>query len=194
MESFGPVWLGVVIAAVITALVTTAGWFVNHARERQLEEQRRREKIIDLQKALLAEVRTHRRELEEDEKQDGGYMPRLQRLHGTFTQDAQFKPIVPLEKHDTVFSALVGEIHLLPGNVVEPVVAYYAKLATLSAFIADLREGELRKMPAPRLMTAFRDMVAVKVRTLVLAKEAEAALEGGVARLERHGRWISTRA
>jgi hypothetical protein len=181
----GPVWIGVVIAAIITAAVTATGWFVTHARDRAAQARQRAEKSIDLQKALRAEIRAHIAELEEDAALMGGFDAQLDALEAALADDPAYRPIVPKEKHDAVFSALVGEIHLLPTETVDPVVTYYAKLATLTAFIDDLRVGPLSAAPGARLGAIYADLLGLKLTTLARARAAEAALTGGVAAMAR---------
>jgi hypothetical protein len=192
MDGLGPVWIGVVIAAIITAAVTAAGWFVTHARDRAARARLRAETSIDLQKALRAEIRAHVAELEEDAALMGGFDAQLDALEAALADDPDYRPIVPKEKHDAVFSALVGEIHLLPTETVDPVITYYAKLATLTAFIDDLRVGPLSAAPGARLPAIYADLLGLKLTTLARAREAEAALTRGVAEMAREA-GISTR-
>ena len=45
-----------VVAVIISSLVTIAGWYATHQSERRLEAARRRERIQDIQTALLADI------------------------------------------------------------------------------------------------------------------------------------------
>lgn len=185
MGGLGPVWIGVVIAAIITAAVTASGWFVTHARDRATQARIRALKSIDLQTALRAEIRAHVAELEEDAALMGGFDAQIDALVTALAGDPDYRPIVPKEKHDAIFSALIGDIHLLPSAAVDPVVTYYSKLATLTAFIDDLRVGPLSTAPGDRLPAIFTDLLALKLRTLERAREAEQALTLGVAETGR---------
>ena len=50
-------WIGpAIIAAIVSGIVSAAGWFVNSWQERRLEKGRREEKVHDYQVALRAEI------------------------------------------------------------------------------------------------------------------------------------------
>ena len=53
-------WIGpAIVVAVISALVTAAGWLVAHRQTMRAEALRRRERVVDVQTALRAEIRSH---------------------------------------------------------------------------------------------------------------------------------------
>jgi hypothetical protein len=53
------------IAAIVSAAVTALGWYAGHWSERRLESQRRIERIVDAQTALLAEIESNLTRYEE---------------------------------------------------------------------------------------------------------------------------------
>ena len=65
-----------VAAALVTALVgggvVAAGWFWTHALSRRRDRQLREERVTDLQRALLAEIRAHVAALEGQTLDDAG--------------------------------------------------------------------------------------------------------------------------
>lgn len=172
---FGPVWIGAVIAAVISSAVTALGWIVSHRREGEAEARRRRERIVDVQKALRAEVANYAAQLEEVDLAE-----HLDGVLAAMRRDPGFVPFVPRESFDTVFRALVADIHLLPGGAVEPVVRYYAHLIGLAAFADDLRSPEFRGLMPERRSAMFSHFIAMKVKALDYAREADAALAKGI--------------
>ena len=53
------------IAAIVSAAVTALGWYASHWSEKRLESQRRIERIVDVQTALLAEIESNLTRYEE---------------------------------------------------------------------------------------------------------------------------------
>ena len=171
----GPVWIGAVIAAVISSGVTAIGWIVSHRREGEAEARRRRERIVDVQKALRAEVANYAAQLEEVDLAE-----HLDGVIHAMRRDPAFVPFVPRESFDIVFRALVSDIHLLPSGAVEPVVRYYAHLIGLAAFADDLRSIAFRDLVPERRAEMFGDFIQMKVKALDLARSAEQALHRGI--------------
>jgi hypothetical protein len=98
--------------------VTAAGWYVAHQQEARREAAKRRERIRDVQTAIRAEIRAnpfHGLDLE---------------AHGALiiakmSSDPTFVPFVPRQVPTFVIDALIGEIHILPTEVIDPVILYY---------------------------------------------------------------------
>jgi hypothetical protein len=58
-------WIGpAIVAALIGCLTTMLGWSVSYRQLRNLETARRKEKIVDYQTALRAEIRSYRARFE----------------------------------------------------------------------------------------------------------------------------------
>lgn len=172
---FGPVWIGAVIAAVISSGVTALGWIVTHRREGRAEARRRLERMVDVQQALRAEVANYAAQLEEVDLAE-----HLDGVLAAMRSDPAFVPFVPRETFDTVFRALIADIHLLPGGAVEPVVRYYAHLIGLSAFAEDLRSREFATLTPERRAAMFSHFIAMKIKALDYAREADTALRRGI--------------
>ena len=172
---FGPVWIGAVIAAVISSGVTALGWIVTFRREGRAEARRRAERTVDVQKAVLAEVANYAAQLEEVDLPE-----HLEGVLAAMRHDPDFVPFVPREAFDTVFRALIADIHLLPSGAVEPVVRYYAHLIGLAAFADDLRSADFRALVPERRSAMFTHFIAMKIRALDYAREADAALRRGL--------------
>ena len=61
-------WVGpAIIAAVISSLVSAAGWYVSYWTTIQTDHRRRREKVRDFQIALRAEIRSELHDLRTDD-------------------------------------------------------------------------------------------------------------------------------
>ena len=171
----GPVWIGAVIAAVISSAVTALGWIVTHRREGAAEARRRLERTLDVQTALLAEVANYAAQLDEVDLPE-----HLDGVLAAMRADPDFVPFVPRECFDTVFRALLTDIHLLPAGAVEPVVRYYAHLIGLAAFADDLRSAAYRDLVPERRAAMFRHFIAMKITALDYARDADAALRRGI--------------
>jgi hypothetical protein len=187
--ALGPVWIGAVIAALISSLVTALGWIVSHNRESAAERRRRRDKIIDMQKALRAEIATYADQLRETDLPS-----HLAVMVSAMEADPAYVPLVPRESHDTVFHALVADIHMLPSGAVEPVVRFYTLLIGVASMAEDLRGASFRKLPVERRVRMYRHFIEMKVRAAERAAEAEAALQAGIKRALDPDPWISTPA
>jgi len=100
-------WLGpAVVAAIVAASVS---WL----REVWFERRRRRERVLDLQIALVAEIRAYQLVLERDDLAFfGEEMDR--RIRGRGDGEGRFVPFVPKERNDTVFSPRPAAHHPLP--------------------------------------------------------------------------------
>jgi hypothetical protein len=185
--ALGPVWIGAVIAAAISSLVTALGWIVSHNRESAAERRRRRDKIVDMQKALRAEIAAYA-----DQLREADLPSHLAAVLEAIDADPAHVPLVPRETHDTVFRALVADIHLLPSGAVDPVVRYYSHLIGVTSMADDLRGPTFRKLPSDRRARMYRHFIQMKVRAIERAEAADAALREGIARAENPDPWIST--
>lgn len=167
-----------VVAALVTALfgggVVAAGWFWTHALSRRRDKLLRNERIADIQRALLAEIRAHVVALE-GQRDTGG----LQSL--TMITDEDYLPILPHDANDRIFRAIVEEVHMLPEWAIDPVVRYYRLLAVRAALAQDIRSNA--KDYPRRAAEMFRDYILLNEETLETGLDAmevlTASLKGG---------------
>ncbi len=154
-----------VLGAVIGILLTNALTLIYDWR-------RRKERIRDVQTSLRAEIRSHRRWLEsfDEEKREGGAAVKVKEP-GDF-----FAPFIPREVDTFVFDAIVAEIHILPGTVIDPATLYYRQMKALQAFAEDLRTEKFDRLSTPRKVEMYDDYLDMGVYALELADEAMAAL------------------
>ncbi|WP_374636341.1 hypothetical protein [Paracoccus sp. (in: a-proteobacteria)] len=167
-----------VIAALVTALVgggvVAAGWFWTHALSRRRDKLLRSERINDIQRALLAEIRAHVVALERQSDADGwrDMAP---------ISDEDYLPILPHDANDRIFRAIVEEVHMLPEWVIDPVVRYYRLLAVRAALAQDIRSNA--KDYPRRTAEMFRDYLLLNDETLETGLDAmeilTASLHGG---------------
>lgn len=167
-----------VIAALVTALVgggvVAAGWFWTHALSRRRDKLLRGERINDIQRALLAEIRAHVVALERQSDADGW-------RDMTPISDEDYLPILPHDANDRIFRAIVEEVHMLPEWVIDPVVRYYRLLAVRAALAQDIRSNA--KDYPRRTAEMFRDYLMLNDETLETGLDAmeilTASLHGG---------------
>jgi hypothetical protein len=164
-------WIGpAIIAAVISAIVTAAGWFASHASTRRLEAARRNERIQDVQTALRAEIRSQPPRLRLFAEQQAAALIDAVRNSG-------LTPFVPREPGSFVFEAILAEIHILPTEVIDPVIYYYKQVAALTLFAEDLRSERFDGLGPDRKTAMYSDYIAMGVYALELADKAIDALE-----------------
>lgn len=170
-----------VAAALVTAIVgggvVAAGWFWTHALSRRRDRQLRDERVADIQRALLAEIRAHVAALE------GQTLDDAQAREAMVARLAQGRhvPILPHDANDRIFRAIVEDVHILPEWAIDPVVRYYRLLAVRSALAQDIRANA--KDQPERATEMFRDYLTLNDETLVTGRRAmiilTASLEGG---------------
>ncbi|MCF3974639.1 hypothetical protein [Paracoccus salsus] len=131
-----------VAAALVTAIVgggvVAAGWFWTHALSRHRDRVLRDEQVSDIQRALLAEIRAHVAALEQQQAGDSSSVSQALRQR---LLDDRHVPILPHDANDRIFRAVVEQVHILPENVIDPVVRYYRLIAVRVALAQDIRRS-----------------------------------------------------
>lgn len=172
-------WIGpAIIAAGISSLVTATGWVVAHRRETRAEQRRRVEKIVDLQKALRAEIQSHAAQLVESRLNE--HLADMVDRMTAAPRSKPFVPFVPKDAHDTVFRSVVREIHLLPTETVEPTVAYYSHIVATASLAEDLRGPQYQALSLERRIALYTHFIGMKARSLTRARFALAALDAAL--------------
>ncbi|RLJ60388.1 hypothetical protein BCF46_0587 [Litoreibacter meonggei] len=157
--------------AIVGGLFLAVGWVYNGHRNRLRERRRRLEKMQDVQTALIAEIDHYVVTLKQFD-----LTATWQRIVGAMEDDDSYTPVVPSERNDTVFSALVAEIHLLPEEVIQPVVGYYNQVFAVDAIIDDLRSDLFREMDQVQRIGMYTDYIALKQEALARGETALRAL------------------
>lgn len=165
-------WIGpVIIASAIAGMVNVLGWFMAGRRDRQREGRRRREKRVDIATALLAEI-THYRDalvfFDLDEVWES--------VTEQMSDDEDYMPVIPSERNDTIFTAILPDIHILPESVIQPVTRYYNQVFAIDAIIEDLRSASFREEPYRTRLTAYTDYISLKKQALADGDSAIVAL------------------
>lgn len=170
------IWNERVIAALVTAIVgggvVAAGWFWTHLLSRRRDVLLRRDRVNDMQRALLAEIRAHVVVLER-QTADTAYETVMDRM-----LSEGYAPILPHDANDQIFRAVVGDVHMLPETTIDPVVRYYRLLTVRSALGQDVRR-HLSDDP-DRAARMFLDYVAIESETLLTGREAVNQLTAGL--------------
>ena len=166
-------WVGpAIIAALVSALVSAAGWFVSSWQVQRLEAHRRAEKVHDYQVALRAEIASDLFNLQTSNRNE------IRReVEEAFRADPNYQPFVPHVARNVVFEQIVTEIHVLPGDVISSVIAYARLRQSLEHFIEDLRGAIANKLPPTRLALMMADYLEILDRLEKLAIAAVTQLD-----------------
>ncbi|MET0481969.1 MAG: hypothetical protein ABWZ27_03525 [Aestuariivirgaceae bacterium] len=109
-------WIGpAIVAALIGCLTTMLGWSVSFRQLKNLETVKRRERIVDYQTALCAEIRSYRARLRQVDLQAHRH-----EVVEHMRTDVLYIPFVPLEEPHHIFQGIAREIHILPAEVIDP--------------------------------------------------------------------------
>ena len=174
---YGSTMIGpALVAAVIAAFVTMIGWYVAYQRERRLENGRRAERIRDCKIALRAEISCHvPRWILQDDSEHVEEMAK--QITAGADQTPPFTPFVPKETGNPAFEAIVGEIQILPGDVIEQVIRYYQQVDVIAQLAEDMRGERYAALEAERKIDVYRDFIELRSEAGRLAIDAIDALE-----------------
>lgn len=161
--------------AVIAGVFLAAGWWVVAFQNRKRDANLRAERVRDVQRALFAEIRAYLAVLKRDDV--GAYGAQM--VDHILGQPGYF-PVIPTERNDAIFRAIVGEIHVLPRDTVDPIVLYYSQLNAIGAMIADLRELDVAKIGAERAASMYRDYISMKIEAMELGDTALEAIRANI--------------
>ena len=165
-------WIGpVIIAAAIAAMVNVLGWFVGSWRDRRADDRRRQEKQNDMATALLAEITHYRDALAFFDLDDV-----WDRVNAKMAEDASYIPFIPSERNDTIFKAVLSEIHILPEPVIQPITRYYNQVFAIDAIIEDLRSDAIKSAPQKLRQAVYTDYISLKKQAYEDGNSAISAL------------------
>ncbi|QRZ14642.1 hypothetical protein JWJ88_16860 [Paracoccus methylovorus] len=119
--------------AFVAGLFIATGWWVVAFQNRRRDAKLRAERVDDMQRALLAEIRAHVVSLE-NQRLDSREIPDTVRR----IRDDGFIQMLPDNSNDRIFSALIEDVHILPALVIDPVVTYYRQIALMRSFETEL--------------------------------------------------------
>jgi hypothetical protein len=169
-------WIGpALIAAVISSLVTAVGWLVNYRTSLGLEKERRLEKVRDFQIALRAEIRSELHHLKEENLASD-----LKSIEERYAKSKTYSVFAPRLARHLVYESFVGQIHVLPERVIDPLILYARQRQLLDQFAADMRSDRFLKITQERQLEMYRDYVAVTRYFVTLANEALTAINASL--------------
>lgn len=167
-----------ILAAIVSAAVTALGWYASHWSQQRLDDKRRIEKIVDVQTALLAEIESNLTRFDEidlDKHADqmvGRIMQKASR--------ANFTPFVPRYATEIIFEAMLADIHILPTETIDDVVAYYKQEYKLRELVEDLRSSRYQEIEQDRKARIYRDYVWQIKTALITGEQARNALRSSL--------------
>jgi hypothetical protein len=161
--------------AVIAGLFLSIGWWVVALQNRRRDANLRAERVRDVQRALFAEIRAYLAVLKRDDVASYGAD-----IVDKILSEPGYFPVIPTERNDAVFQAIVGEIHVLPRDTVDPIVLYYSQLNAIVAMIEDLRQLDVIRIGAERAASMYRDYISMKIEALELGDNALAAIRANI--------------
>ena len=168
-------WVGpAIIAALVSALISAAGWFVTSWQAQRSEARRRGEKVHDFQVALRAEIASDLLGL-----QVGSRAEMLEALKKALDQNPTYRPIIPRLASNAVFGEVLRELHVLPAEVIAAVINYQRLRQSIELFVEDIRS--VSEVSGNRLLLMTSDYVDMLNRLEILAINAVAALERSLA-------------
>lgn len=158
--------------AVIAGLFVAVGWLVNGWQNRRTAARLRAERLRDVHRALYAEIGTTTVNMGSAAALEEAGEDLIRRMEA----DKDFVPFIPREHGDRMYGAIVAEIHILPRQTIDPVVAFYSQLKALETFTDDMRGEGFRQMSPDRRITMYRDYIAMKQQLFQFGKYATAMI------------------
>ena len=180
--------------AVVAGAFLAAGWIFNGWQNRRAASRLRAEKLRDYHRAIYAEIGANLANLWDTAELEGYRDQLVERMR----EDPSFVPFIPIERHDTVFDALIADIHILPRQTIDPIVIYYAQLKSVAALAADMRADAYARMEPARRILMYQDYIAMKVQLLAFGRYANALIDafsrGGKEAADEKAARINSRA
>lgn len=154
LEWVGPLLNPTVVASLVAAAVAVLAWPVNDLLNRRRARGLRIERVNDVQRALLAEIRAHVVSLEMQRVDAAEAQSLIQKLReGGYIHPAA------AEANDRIYSAILEEVHVLPHWVIDPVVTYYRQIAVMAAMARDVqRQIEINPSRAADMFADYLEM------------------------------------
>jgi hypothetical protein len=144
--------------AVLAGAFLAMGWLVNGWQNRRERRALRAERLRDAHRALFAEIRAYLSQLVSRDALEEYRDEIVARMRA----DPGFVPLVPRERADRVFAALIEEIHILPRVTIDPLVTYYSHLHAIEALADDMRAEGFAALPQERRIALYEDYIRMK--------------------------------
>lgn len=159
--------------AVLGGAFLAAGWIATFVFREMGALIDRRQTGVDLQLALLAEIRGYADVLDDGplEQNQAEVARRVAQGQKTF-----FPSISPPK----IFDVLSSKIDCLPGPVIQPVIDFYALLSDLRLFVEDFRDEGFEDLDDAHQILAYQDYLGMRSVGVSYANEAVLSLEKSI--------------
>lgn len=192
-------WIGVPVqAAFVGGAFVAAGWIVSGWQTRRAAATLRAERTRDVHRALYAEIGTNLANLWDEAQLDAYAAPIVARMRA---EGEGFIPFIPVEQNDHLYEKIAAEIHILPRQTIDPVVAYYSQVRAIAALATDMRAAAFAGLAADRRIDMYLDYIAMKKQALAFGRHANTMItayaRGGARAADAEARRaaaVSTRA
>jgi hypothetical protein len=161
-----------IIAALVSGIVSVAGWWVTFRTSMRIEQMRRDEKVHDFQVALRAEIASDLLNTEVIDR-----AAHLDGIRKRYETEAGYSVFVPYMASNAIFESIVKDIHILPGEVIAPIVDYARLRQTVEKFVLDLRADKFAQLSNDRQLAMYSDYLGTLDRVEALAEHAVAAID-----------------
>ena len=148
--------------AILAGAFVATGWLVNGWQNRREAAALRAERLRDVHRAIFAEIASYLANLDSVEALSAYRDKMIARMRA----DETFAPLIPRERNDTIFRALIEEIHILPRVTIDPLVSYYNQLFAIEALIDDMRGERFKTLEQERRIAMYSDYIDLKIQAL----------------------------
>ncbi|WP_375450277.1 hypothetical protein [uncultured Devosia sp.] len=154
------------LGIVLTGLLAVLAYSRNRAVDRHVTRLARRERTLDVQSAIRAEVRNHWHELESNGSLGTTCEDIVAKIEAGRWINPTYTPFIPQPAPSILFGAIEGDIAILDNQVIAAAIGYYRQRALVGQFAADLASDLFWSLPADRKI----DMVRAYHRMIVVLK------------------------
>ncbi|MBV0913926.1 hypothetical protein [Anianabacter salinae] len=167
---FGPFdWTQIPVQqAGLAGLVVAGGWFAGFLLREISQQIGRSERLRDYHRALYAEIMHNLDNLGSPDD----LREHAETVLASMELDEGFVPFIPHEKNDTIFKAVVSDLHILPRASIDPVVKYYSQVSAMDAMINDMRGEGYSSMTRERRAALYRDYIGIKINLIEFGNDA----------------------
>lgn len=185
-----------VVQAVLAGGFLALGWVFNGRQNRREAARLRAEKLRDFHRAIYAEIASYLDNLGGREALEGYREDIIVKMRA----DATYVPLIPRERNDEIFRALVAEISILPRVTIDPIVIYYNQITAIEELIQDLRGERFRDLSVDRRVRMYHDYIGLKLQAFedghyalrMIAAFADGGREGAIAEEARIAKELSS--
>lgn len=158
----------------VTGFIALLTWLGSQWMQRRRDRAARREKVADIETALLAEIRSYRHGYAGVDWSE--YLSDVTSRMRSSAAGSSFVPFVPKEPESQLWASVAREVHVLPIEVIDPIVLFFSQLETLRGLSEDLRGDRYWSLDTSRQVAMYEDYIARRRYSVQLAQEAQEAL------------------